>query len=94
MATATKKLRVRWGLLSPFYGEFSLKVEIIEVVLLRDGGAFGYQAETVEVSKAMGELSLLPAVRAPTRTRESSLTEPVVDIRSPMVQLARLSTSR
>ena len=27
-------------------------------------GAFGYQAETIETSKAMGELSLLPAVRA------------------------------
>jgi FAD/FMN-containing dehydrogenase/Fe-S oxidoreductase len=27
-------------------------------------GAFGYQAETLAVSKAMGELSLLPAVRA------------------------------
>lgn len=27
-------------------------------------GAFGHQAETLEVSRAMGELSLLPAVRA------------------------------
>ena len=27
-------------------------------------GAFGYQAETVDISKQMGELSLLPAVRA------------------------------
>jgi len=27
-------------------------------------GAFGYQAETEEVSRAMGELALLPAVRA------------------------------
>ncbi|MGR3547317.1 MAG: FAD-binding oxidoreductase, partial [Roseovarius sp.] len=27
-------------------------------------GAFGYQAETIEVSRKMGELSLLPAVRA------------------------------
>jgi Fe-S oxidoreductase len=26
-------------------------------------GAFGYQAETFEVSRKMGELSLLPAVR-------------------------------
>jgi len=26
-------------------------------------GAFGYQAETVEVSRVMGELDLLPAVR-------------------------------
>jgi Fe-S oxidoreductase len=27
-------------------------------------GSFGYQAETVDISRAMGELSLLPAVRA------------------------------
>jgi Fe-S oxidoreductase len=27
-------------------------------------GSFGYQAETAETSKAMAELSLLPAVRA------------------------------
>ena len=27
-------------------------------------GAFGYQAETIEVSRSMGELSLLPAIRA------------------------------
>jgi hypothetical protein len=27
-------------------------------------GAFGYQAETLSVSRAMAELSLLPAVRA------------------------------
>ena len=27
-------------------------------------GAFGYQAETYDISLAMGELSLLPAVRA------------------------------
>ncbi len=26
-------------------------------------GAFGFQAETADVSRAMGELSLLPAVR-------------------------------
>jgi Fe-S oxidoreductase len=26
-------------------------------------GAFGYAVDTIEVSKAMGELSLLPAVR-------------------------------
>jgi Fe-S oxidoreductase len=26
-------------------------------------GAFGYDAETIDVSRAMGELSLLPAVR-------------------------------
>jgi len=26
-------------------------------------GAFGYDAETIEISRAMGELSLLPAIR-------------------------------
>jgi Fe-S oxidoreductase len=26
-------------------------------------GAFGYHADTIDVSRAMGELSLLPAVR-------------------------------
>lgn len=40
-----------------------LKVEIIESSCCGMAGHFGYQAETVEVSKAMGELSLLPAVR-------------------------------
>jgi Fe-S oxidoreductase len=27
-------------------------------------GAFGYHAETIDASRAMGELSLLPAIRA------------------------------
>jgi Fe-S oxidoreductase len=27
-------------------------------------GAFGYDADTIDISRAMGELSLLPAVRA------------------------------
>jgi Fe-S oxidoreductase len=41
-----------------------LEVEAIESSCCGMAGAFGYQAETYEVSKAMGELSLLPAVRA------------------------------
>ncbi len=41
-----------------------LKVETIESSCCGMAGAFGYQAETYEVSKAMGELSLLPSVRA------------------------------
>jgi Fe-S oxidoreductase len=41
-----------------------LDVEAIESSCCGMAGAFGYQAETYEVSKAMGELSLLPAVRA------------------------------
>jgi Fe-S oxidoreductase len=41
-----------------------LKVETIESSCCGMAGAFGYQAETEAVSRAMGELSLLPAVRA------------------------------
>lgn len=41
-----------------------LKVETVESSCCGMAGAFGYQAETYEVSKAMGELSLLPSVRA------------------------------
>jgi FAD/FMN-containing dehydrogenase/Fe-S oxidoreductase len=40
-----------------------LKVEIIESSCCGMAGAFGYHAETIDVSLAMGELSLLPAVR-------------------------------
>jgi Fe-S oxidoreductase len=40
-----------------------LEVEIIESSCCGMAGAFGYHADTIEVSRAMGELSLLPAVR-------------------------------
>jgi FAD/FMN-containing dehydrogenase/Fe-S oxidoreductase len=40
-----------------------LNLEVIESSCCGMAGAFGYQAETIEVSKAMAELSLLPAVR-------------------------------
>ncbi len=40
-----------------------LAVEPIEFELLRHGRRFGYAADTIDVSMAMGELSLLPAVR-------------------------------
>jgi Fe-S oxidoreductase len=40
-----------------------LTVETIETSCCGMAGNFGYQSETVEVSKAMAELSLLPAVR-------------------------------
>ena len=40
-----------------------LKVETDRVELLRHGRRFGYAADTIDVSLAMGELSLLPAVR-------------------------------
>jgi FAD/FMN-containing dehydrogenase/Fe-S oxidoreductase len=41
-----------------------LEVETVETSCCGMAGAFGYQAETVDVSRAMGELDLLPAVRA------------------------------
>jgi Fe-S oxidoreductase len=40
-----------------------LKVEPVESSCCGMAGSFGYAADTIEVSKAMGELSLLPAVR-------------------------------
>jgi FAD/FMN-containing dehydrogenase/Fe-S oxidoreductase len=40
-----------------------LEVETIESSCCGMAGAFGYQADTIDVSRAMGELSLLPAVR-------------------------------
>ena len=40
-----------------------LKLEKIESSCCGMAGAFGYQAETAEVSLKMGELSLLPAAR-------------------------------
>lgn len=40
-----------------------LKLEKIESSCCGMAGAFGYQAETAEVSRQMGELSLLPAAR-------------------------------
>jgi FAD/FMN-containing dehydrogenase/Fe-S oxidoreductase len=42
----------------------NLQLEKVESSCCGMAGAFGYQAETVDVSLAMGELSLLPAVRA------------------------------
>jgi len=40
-----------------------LAVETIESSCCGMAGSFGYHAETIDVSLAMGELSLLPAVR-------------------------------
>jgi Fe-S oxidoreductase len=40
-----------------------LDVTTIEASCCGMAGAFGYDAETIDVSRAMGELSLLPAVR-------------------------------
>jgi Fe-S oxidoreductase len=44
-----------------------LTVETIESSCCGMAGAFGYGADTIDVSLAMGELSLLPAVRAADR---------------------------
>ncbi len=41
-----------------------LAVETVDSSCCGMAGAFGYQAETAEISRAMGELNLLPAVRA------------------------------
>jgi FAD/FMN-containing dehydrogenase/Fe-S oxidoreductase len=41
-----------------------MEAEVIDSSCCGMAGAFGYQAETIEVSRAMGELSLLPAVRS------------------------------
>jgi FAD/FMN-containing dehydrogenase/Fe-S oxidoreductase len=41
-----------------------LAVEVVESSCCGMAGSFGYEAEHVEVSRAMAELSLLPAVRA------------------------------
>ena len=40
-----------------------LEVETVESSCCGMAGSFGYHADTIEVSRAMGELSLLPAVR-------------------------------
>jgi Fe-S oxidoreductase len=40
-----------------------LNVETIESSCCGMAGAFGFGADTIDVSRAMGELSLLPAVR-------------------------------
>jgi len=41
----------------------ALDVETIESSCCGMAGSFGYHADTIEISRAMGELSLLPAVR-------------------------------
>ena len=41
-----------------------LAVETVESSCCGMAGSFGYGADTIDVSLAMGELSLLPAVRA------------------------------
>ena len=52
-------------------------------------GSFGYEAEHYEVSMAMAELSLLPAVRKAAATRWSWPTAPAAATRSPTAPGAR-----
>ncbi len=40
-----------------------IKVETVDSSCCGMAGAFGYDAETIDISLAMGELTLLPAVR-------------------------------
>ena len=40
-----------------------LEVETVELSCRGMAGSFGYNSETIDISLAMGELSLLPAVR-------------------------------
>jgi len=44
-----------------------LDVDVVDSSCCGMAGSFGYQAETIEISRAMGELSLLPAVRKAAR---------------------------
>ena len=58
-------------------------------------GAFGYDAETIDVSFAMAELSLLPGACArPARTTSSSPTARAAATRSTTASAARRSMSR
>ena len=41
-----------------------LEVETVDSSCCGMAGAFGYQAETADISRQMGELTLAPAVRA------------------------------
>jgi Fe-S oxidoreductase len=45
-----------------------LEVETIDTSCCGMAGSFGYQAETLSVSRAMGEAALLPAVRTEPAT--------------------------
>ena len=67
-----------------------LKVEPIESSCCGMAGAFGYAADTIDVSKAMGELSLLArGAQGRRRTRSLSPTAPRAATRSTMAPAAR-----
>ena len=72
-----------------------LEVETVESSCCGMAGSFGYNAETIDVSLAMGELSLLPAVRkARCRYHRSSPTARHAAIRFTTARAARRFTSR
>ena len=71
-----------------------LRVETVESSCCGMAGAFGYGAETYDVSMAMGELSLLPAVRAAAPTPSSPPTAFPAGIRSSTAPAAGRDTSR
>ena len=72
-----------------------LEVEKIESSCCGMAGAFGYHAETIEVSRAMGELSLLPGcAQSAGRRASSSPTALRAGIRSTTAPGARLFMSR
>ena len=72
-----------------------LEVETVESSCCGMAGAFGYGAETIDVSLAMGELSLLPAVRkAAADDARSSPTAPPAGTRSRTAPAARRCMSR
>ena len=64
-ATATRRPRTSWARSPRVLAAVpELEVRQIDSSCCGMAGAFGYQAETADVSRAMAELSLLPAVRA------------------------------
>ena len=71
-----------------------LEVETVESSCCGMAGAFGYGADTFDVSLAMGELSLLPAVRKADATRSWSPTAPPAGTRSRTAPAASRCTSR
>jgi Fe-S oxidoreductase len=65
-----------------------LELTVIESSCCGMAGAFGYDAKTIDVSMAMGELSLFPALREAGPTTSSSPTAPPAATRSTTAVLA------
>ena len=71
-----------------------LDVETVDSSCCGMAGSFGYGADTIDVSLAMGELSLLPAVRKAAQARWWWPTAPPAGIKSMMARDARPCMSR